>query len=1503
MGFWTIFLFVASTAYTINRQNAAKKKAAAARDKAAGFEVTVEKRPIHLSRVYGRGAVAGVRSQHSVSNELTIVAAPAGFTEFKAGGAFAVGGPYTQANKKEYLSVQQAFCVGGLNNIIDLTVNDHTFDSSDARFTHLIRIDLDGGTADPNMSSTGIKNANTNIFGGCAWASSTFILDRDDPQYNGVVPDVRLWYEGTKVHSIDYDSQAGTYSLSATKAYSHNSALCLLDYMTAPVKDGGCGFNIGEFNLASFYNAANLSGTVVVQNSEVRGRLNGIQPVKDGEAEPAAATRDLNLYECHLQIDTDEARRDNINRIIETMNGANLVWSNGQYKLICEYPTNQTQADALVTANYTDDNVIKGTNFEVVYPSAGDRLQRATVKFTNESTDLVQDSVAWPDRDSAVYTSYLAQDNNIESEIEVEFEGCINRKLAKAKAEYLVRSSRSRKTVSFTIETSGLVHEQGDFIRLNSTIANISNEIFQIEKVKPTSDNRIEIIANSFDYNDLAWNVNDDYVEPVTTYYSSTVPNPTALTWNSGSRVGGASNGYLTWTAPEGMRGFHIYTRLSSESTYTNLGETTEAFFDIPAEYNDGLDRYFMVKTLAPNGRLSTGAIVLADVMPNLVPVTNIQKYKTGAGVRLTWDNANPELVSAYKVWVHTADVRGSATLYATITGTAIELTDLPLQNHYVWIDAHGYGGAVAAQSSATTITAIDLHVEGSKLDANTVAWSSLALQVRDSIDSSGDASASATAAEAAKIAAQAAETGAVAAQGVAVTASQDSQNSADAAATSQQAAFTSETNAGTSAAAASTSEVAASTSEQGALLSALALLPSTFEEDGKYFTSSTAGAPGTVSLNDWNFKNVTEGRVAYRAAANGLKYIYPEGVISPQAGRTYRLTVRAKTNGTVTGSPHISLFFRELDSSYVYQSVHNFTSFSLTSTMADYVVEFTPSSDIPFCRAGMYTRNDLTGSGEIWVLSIKIDDVTSEIAASGSASAAATSASTAQASETAAGSSASAASASETAASTSAGQASVSESAAAVSATTANDAAAAASSHSGVAAQMTSSPSFTNPIFLDWSGTYPAGFTNQSVSEGAINKVSGDYGNALQMDSAGTPTGNLPYIQIRNTSAECKLRNADDCLGVEISAEIIKRGGQWASGACIRVRWKSGGTGGNDVSDYMFLEDFRSNEVSGDSLLMEKIVMRPDNYVPGDADGVVQVQLHACSNFDGKTRANMKWDLQRISLKEVTSASSAYIQQTAVTDLQGNAAASLVFRAKAGGGSGAVEIVAANDAEGGTASQVNISADEMLFTDGVAMFGGDLQSTGYVANTSGWQISANGAAEFKSLATREWLVDGAASEFGLKENYVTAAHKGSSVGLGSLNLGVIHPTAFWQVAFATKFRASYKVHGAYNQKELQTPVWEYSTRILYQYRVKNSGSWGSWITVHTTGYNTSPTSWAQAKYVMSINDDADDMQVRAYAEIAQTNFYNSPGDSSSTGTVTYNNVFENTYIGRSLIR
>lgn len=275
----------------------------------------------------------------------------------------------------------------------------------------------------------------------------------------------------------------------------------------------------------------------------------------------------------------------------------------------------------------------------------------------------------------------------------------------------------------------------------------------------------------------------------------------------------------------------------------------------------------------------------------------------------------------------------------------------------------------------------------------------------------SSDAAVAAAASEAAQAASEAARDQA---QTYATSAS----GSATAAAGSASAASVSETAAGTSASAALASEVSASTS-------AAILFPSDFRNDGAYFSRTVTGlAPTAIGSSD--VENVIG--VGPVFDCTGFSVLGPIGYLPAIPGTVYEFEARVRVvvdNSIPGASERARLDVVRMDEDGVLDS------YATPTTGAGEIIEYDPlqSADGWITLRGRYTIPATPGfeiirprvyygftsggsnaDGQWQCRSFSVRDVTSEIAAAGHASAAATSLTAAQASETAAGASASAA-------------------------------------------------------------------------------------------------------------------------------------------------------------------------------------------------------------------------------------------------------------------------------------------------------------------------------------------------------------------------------------------------------------------------------------------------------------------------------------------------------------
>jgi len=675
-----IFFIIVSTSYQIQQQNKMKRKMALAADKRKGFEFTTsgEARPLPIC--YGKNILGGVEVKHVVKPNFVAVSDNSDKTFAERFSISPVNG-----TKNEFLNVQYALSHGGIEGVQWVKVNGEHYNASISKFNHLIRTHNDGGVADNIASSNGMPT--TNIFSGVASASATFRLNRDEAQYNGV-PSMEFLIKGQRVHWIEENS--GVYSLSTDKVYSNNPALCLLDYLTNEAY--GRGLPTSSADLESFYNAAKICDTIVATDRTVAGKVNGqkqVITVADEGSRPTNledhtyentlyytsnngkywywnrtawvettlnSTRPIPLYECNITLSSAEFVRDNIEKIMSTMNLAELTWSSeGKYKLLLEYPSTDAELNALIHPShyFNDDNLIRNDSFDISYNPATERLNQVTVSFRNEHEDFKDDSVTWPPTNSTAHLAYLAEDNNQPFQSDMEPEGVSDPYHATAMAEQMVRKSRSMFMVEFTVSKEGLSLEPGDFININSETANVIDEVFRVESIKVMSEFTVKISAYKSDHEILAWNVSDDIAYATQPVYDFSLEEVTSLafsTYNNSEDLSAIAE--LTWNPPvDGSFKFLVY-YTDTNGNNVLIGETVNNRFLISPKdiWSNGQNIQFVVKSQTSLGRVSDGATITGSVVNQPLAPTSFSAteslYQTnkasGVKARVTLNFAEP---------------------------------------------------------------------------------------------------------------------------------------------------------------------------------------------------------------------------------------------------------------------------------------------------------------------------------------------------------------------------------------------------------------------------------------------------------------------------------------------------------------------------------------------------------------------------------------------------------------------------------------------------------------------------------------------------------------------------------------------------------------------------------------------------------------------------------------------------------------------------------------------
>jgi hypothetical protein len=635
------------------RQKKAEAEAAERADRAKGFIVTVEGEASQLPVCYGRNLIGGVRVYHHIRDTYS-------HAEPAPGGSAYVNGGLNESKggrKNEYMYIQQAVAYGGLSSIIDVQVdgkryNDSYFSrkgaddpeySEDGVGALRIHVYPEGGLADPMAAANdeytgndtdGTSNRDAADFPNTAYVSGVFRLNRDDYQFSGA-PDVKLFAEGKEVYTIT--GTEGNRSLSSSKTYSNNPALCLLDYLLDT--DFGRGLPVTFVDLESFYQAYWICDKTVIPSVPKEGVF----------WKQKGGTREIKLYECNISLDTNNSIRDNIEVLLDTMGQAELSWSDGLYKLSLKYPTvwsgaltyaqedvveydsgggnfdlyrsliagntsNPTIANwatDVVSAYITDDDIIRGGEVSVGWPSAQDRYNHVTVRFLNEAVDFREDAVSWPPKDgtiageakergiwssgtaytksdivtyssvkyqktngidivdgtapnvssdwilyniSSVYNTYIQEDYGVPLETEFFESGTTDYYHALNKAEERCRASRNNVLYKLRVGAHLTRLEPGDIVKVNSTTLGIPGVIMRIESLEVSEEGHVDLQCVNFSAAVLAWNAPDDEVVNTPSVFNAELAQASGLSFSPNDPNQSLTGGSLTWVAADDVR-------------------------------------------------------------------------------------------------------------------------------------------------------------------------------------------------------------------------------------------------------------------------------------------------------------------------------------------------------------------------------------------------------------------------------------------------------------------------------------------------------------------------------------------------------------------------------------------------------------------------------------------------------------------------------------------------------------------------------------------------------------------------------------------------------------------------------------------------------------------------------------------------------------------------------------------------------------------------------------
>ena len=302
----SIVLTIVSTLYQRQQaRKAAKKQREAlerAREASLGQEVrpsgSAEAVPVH----YGLTSTTGTRVFVDTNNSFANATPLSGAQLFPSTERL---GPGATGSKNEYLMTQTVIGIGEIDSVVDVTVNDTDLD--DDAFDNHIFIDVNRmpNASDPIATAFSSRRAATDTFNDLSYSTAVFRLNRDDPQFSGV-PGLRFFLRGNRVYDPRVSSQSATDR--STWTYSNNAILVLLDYCTNSLY--GPSWSMTDIDLPRWMAAANIADQVVQAGAAVGGKVYG-----------SATTIDIKRYEFNGSLSTDEAHRENIETILDTIPG------------------------------------------------------------------------------------------------------------------------------------------------------------------------------------------------------------------------------------------------------------------------------------------------------------------------------------------------------------------------------------------------------------------------------------------------------------------------------------------------------------------------------------------------------------------------------------------------------------------------------------------------------------------------------------------------------------------------------------------------------------------------------------------------------------------------------------------------------------------------------------------------------------------------------------------------------------------------------------------------------------------------------------------------------------------------------------------------------------------------------------------------------------------------------------------------------------------------------
>lgn len=265
------------------------------------------------------------------------------------------------------------------------------------------------------------------------------------------------------------------------------------------------------------------------------------------------------------------------------------------------------------------------------------------------------------------YVAMLAEDSGQELEASSFVSGITDYYHALAKAEEAVRTSRSAMTMKVRYLIANEFVEPGDFVKVNSATLTISEGYFRVESSKMVGAMECELELTRFDWQQLAWNVDDSDYSSILPVFDSRVPMPTLLKYERNVPEVLRSSGKLSWYGNtfSDFAAYEVSVHLANEGDnmwpdgslrYRHIGDATDTSFILPILEDSSAS--FRIRTRTKVNRYSNPLYLAStDIFRLLVPTpTDFQVSDGLPVVTATWTNPTSDNFQGVELYSSFAD-------------------------------------------------------------------------------------------------------------------------------------------------------------------------------------------------------------------------------------------------------------------------------------------------------------------------------------------------------------------------------------------------------------------------------------------------------------------------------------------------------------------------------------------------------------------------------------------------------------------------------------------------------------------------------------------------------------------------------------------------------------------------------------------------------------------------------------------------------------------------------